>query len=54
MEPLPTDLPGVLACKYCGGGFGGYAFFLFAESTARDAACQRPGFHPIEPYVATH
>jgi cytidyltransferase-like protein len=54
MEPLPADLPGVLAYKYCGGGFGGYAFFLFAESTARDAACQRPGFRPIEPYVATH
>jgi hypothetical protein len=54
MEPLPADLPGVLASKYCGGGFGGYAVFLFADSTACDAACLRPGFRPIEPYVAMH
>jgi cytidyltransferase-like protein len=52
MEPLPSDVPGALAWKYCGGGFGGYAVYLFSESTARDAACTQPNFRPIEPYVA--
>ena len=65
MAPLPGDpaatgaardaLPaGVqpLAWKYCGGGFGGYAVYLFADATARDAACARPNFRPIEPYLA--
>lgn len=51
MDPLPEDLPGALAWKYCGGGFGGYAVYLFAERAQRDAACERPGFRPIEPYV---
>ena len=50
-EP-PADLAGALAWKYCGGGFGGYAVYLFAEPAQRDAACQRKGFHPVEPYVA--
>ena len=54
MAALPADLPGALAWKYCGGGFGGYAAFLFADSASRDAACTRPGFRAIEPYVATH
>jgi hypothetical protein len=50
MEPLPEA--GALACKYCGGGFGGYAVYLFAEPAQRDAACAQPGFRPIEPYLA--
>jgi len=54
MAPLPADLPGALAWKYCGGGFGGYAAFLFADPVARDAAGARPGFRPIEPFVARH
>jgi hypothetical protein len=54
MDPLPDDLPGALAWKYCGGGFGGYAVYLFADAAARDAARPRPGFRPIEPYVAAH
>jgi hypothetical protein len=54
MAPLPADLPGMLAAKYCGGGFGGYAAYIFAEGAMRDAACSRPGFRPIEPYVAHH
>jgi len=54
MAPLPADLPGALAWKYCGGGFGGYAAYLFAEPAARDTACGRPGFRPVEPYVARH
>jgi cytidyltransferase-like protein len=53
MAPLPADLPGVLAAKYCGGGFGGYAAYIFSDSAARDAACGRPGFRPIEPYIAS-
>ena len=54
MDPLPDDLPGALAWKYCGGGFGGYAVYLFADTAARDVAGTRPGFRPIEPYVAEH
>jgi cytidyltransferase-like protein len=42
-----------LAWKYCGGGFGGYAVYLFADAAEREAACRAPGFRPIEPYVAT-
>jgi len=53
MAPLATDLPGVLAAKYCGGGFGGYAVYLFGEVAARNAACTRPGFRPVEPYLAS-
>ena len=66
MAPLPGDpaatgvmstvLPaGVkpLAWKYCGGGFGGYAVYLFSSPAQRDAACARPNFRPIEPYLAT-
>lgn len=49
---LPADLR-PLAWKYCGGGFGGYAVYLFAEPAQRDAACARPDFRPIEPYLAT-
>ncbi len=65
MAPLPGDpaatgaastaLPaGVkpLAWKYCGGGFGGYAVYLFSDQAQRDAACARPNFRPIEPYLA--
>jgi cytidyltransferase-like protein len=66
MAPLPGDpaatgpareaLPdGVkpLAWKYCGGGFGGYAVYLFSDQAQRDAACARPNFRPIEPYLAS-
>jgi len=61
MDPLPGDpngprdaLPaGVapLAWKYCGGGFGGYAVYLFADPAQRDAVCARPGFRAIEPFL---
>lgn len=53
MAELPAGIPGALACKYCGGGFGGYALYLFAEPAQRDAACAAPGFRPIEPFVST-
>ncbi len=59
MEPLPGDAPATevascrpLAWKYCGGGFGGYAVYLFGETAHRDAACRLAGFRSIEPYVA--
>lgn len=52
MDVLAADIPGAIAWKYCGGGFGGYAVYLFAEPAQRDAVCQRRGFRPIEPHVA--
>ena len=51
MAPLADNVKS-LAAKYCGGGFGGYAVYLFAEPAQRDVACQLPNFRPIEPYVA--
>lgn len=54
MHPLPADVAGAPAWKYCGGGHGGYAVYLFAERAARDAACTRAGFRPVEPYLAAH
>ncbi len=55
MAELPdaAALPGALAWKYCGGGFGGYAVYLFADTAQRDAACAAAGLRAIEPYVAT-
>jgi cytidyltransferase-like protein len=52
MDALPADVAGALACKYCGGGYGGYAVYLFGETAQRDAACERADFRPIEPFVA--
>ena len=61
MAPLPGDPEGgaradltrcrPLAWKYCGGGHGGYALYLFKDSADRDTACAVAGFRPIEPYV---
>ena len=53
MNALPPDIPGALAWKYSGGGFGGYAVYLFADQVSRDAACARKDFRPIEPYLVT-
>jgi len=56
MEPLPGDggaaITGSLAWKYCGGGHGGYALYLFDDSTKRDSACTELGMLAIEPYLA--
>jgi hypothetical protein len=46
MALLPT-FDDCEAAKYCGGGWGGYAVYLFATRTARDAS----GLVPIEPYM---
>ncbi len=35
MEPLPEN-DDAIAKKYCGGGFGGYALYLFNDSSKRD------------------
>ncbi len=37
MAPLP-EIPDAIARKYCGGGHGGYALYLFTEPAARDRA----------------
>jgi cytidyltransferase-like protein len=57
MAPLPTTganelgATSPLAAKYCGGGFGGYALYLFASPAERDRAVSA-GLRPIEPYLA--
>ncbi len=53
MEPLP-HIGDSLACKYCGGGHGGYALYLYETPEARAealAACEY--LYPIEPYCRT-
>ncbi|HEY8962662.1 MAG TPA: adenylyltransferase/cytidyltransferase family protein [Luteolibacter sp.] len=50
MTPLP-ELPGTLASKYCGGGHGGYAFYLFPHAASREAALASTSeLRPIEPF----
>jgi cytidyltransferase-like protein len=50
MTPLPT-VPQSLACKYCGGGWGGYAVYLFPDEPSRDAfVAGDANARPIEPY----
>jgi len=50
MKPLP-ELPGALAAKYCGGGHGGYALYLFPDTSAREAAlAATPALRPVEPF----
>lgn len=50
MEPLPV-IPGALAAKYCGGGHGGYALYLFASPEDRQNALNTyPKMRPVEPY----
>ena len=50
MEPLP-GIPGSIARKYCGGGYGGYALHLFDEPSHRDAAVSStPELRAVEPF----
>ena len=51
MKPL-TEVPTALAKKYCGGGYGGYALYLFEDQVARDAfVAANDKARAIEPYV---
>ena len=52
MSPLPPSHESCLAAKYCGGGWGGYAVYLFASSADRDAFVRStPQAKAIEPYL---
>lgn len=44
-----------LACKYCGGGWGGYALYLFPSHKDRDSFVNKyPQAKAIEPYIKTY
>jgi cytidyltransferase-like protein len=50
MDPLPT-IQNAIAHKYCGGGYGGYALYLFAEPAHRNAAiASTPELREVEPF----
>ncbi len=50
MDPLP-EIPGSMARKYCGGGYGGYALYLFGRVADRETAiANTPGLRPVEPF----
>jgi cytidyltransferase-like protein len=51
MRPLTDDIAGVMARKYCGGGFGGYAVYLFESDLVRNQAVSERGLMAIEPFV---
>jgi len=49
MESLP-DISDSMARKYCGGGYGGYALYLFRDEAGRDAAvAATPQLRAVEP-----
>jgi cytidyltransferase-like protein len=50
MDPLP-EITGALARKYCGGGHGGYALYLFESPALRDQAiASTPDLRAVEPF----
>ena len=50
MKPLP-EIIGSIAHKYCGGGHGGYALYLFESIDQRDfAVASNEDLRPVEPY----
>ena len=50
MEPLP-EIDGAIAQKYCGGGYGGYALYLFEDQSLRDQAIEEnERMRAVEPY----
>ncbi len=50
MDPLP-EIEGAIARKYCGGGYGGYGLYLFADETTRAAALAgHQALRPVEPF----
>lgn len=50
MDRLP-EVPEALAMKYCGGGWGGYALYLFQRPDDRDEFVQTSHGIAIEPYL---
>jgi hypothetical protein len=48
MDELPNH--NELAKKYCGGGWGGYAMYLFANETERSKFLKLPNTQPVEPF----
>ena len=51
MHPLP-EAEGALACKYSGGGFGGYALYIFDTIASRDTFVENhEAAIAIEPYL---
>lgn len=50
MEILP-EIKGAIAKKYLGGGHGGYALYLFENSSKRKTASKIKGVRIIEPYL---
>lgn len=53
MQPLER-IGDSLAHKYCGGGHGGYAVYLYETEEAREAALSAcPDLYPVEPYCRT-
>jgi cytidyltransferase-like protein len=51
MDPLP-EAEGCLGRKYCGGGFGGYALYLFGTEEARTAfVTSNSSARAVEPYT---
>lgn len=49
MQPLQQH--GELGKKYCGGGWGGYALYLFESQEQREAVLRLDGSKAIEPYI---
>lgn len=50
MDALPA-IEGAIARKYCGGGYGGYALYLFPDEAARAVALATHAvMRPVEPY----
>lgn len=50
MDQLPVF--NEIAKKYCGGGWGGYALYLFNSSEERDIFLKNEHTQPIEPFTA--
>jgi cytidyltransferase-like protein len=52
MAALPEE-PSALARKYCGGGWGGYALYLFPDQSARDVFASQSNRKAIEPHLVS-
>lgn len=54
MDPLQQPA-GCCACKYCGGGWGGYAVYLFSARRDRDAfIAADAAAKAVEPFITTY